>query len=166
MDGPIRRDRSHPGPSLDTLLDLAQRHGPHFTSRVNVDIHSAGGWSPDFYRGAQKQLHNLYASPSILITGRVAHAGELIREIDRERLLVESDSHDARLMTRLVWAGVEWIARARGWRLECGEEEWEMLEEEEEQVGADGRAVIVPEGEVWAVRQLERNWARFMRLVD
>ena len=131
--------------------------------------------------------HNLYGSPSILITGRVAHADALIREIARDRILIESDSHDIRQMTRLLWGAAEWMARCKGWKLEGrasvaggkgdgdadagqadGKEgkDWEMCREEEEVFGPNGREVKIPDAEVWTVRTLKRNWARFMRLVD
>jgi Tat protein secretion system quality control protein TatD with DNase activity len=112
----------------------------------------------------QKQLLNLYASPSILITGRSASAGDLIRSISPDRLLVESDTHDARLATRLVWGACEWMARCRGWKLEGrdtdGEQEWEMGEEEEEEWEEKEQE------QRWLIRTVERNWARFMRIVD
>lgn len=100
-------------------------------------------------------------------------------------MLVESDSHDVRLSGRLVWGAAEWIARCKGWKLEGVDgkevEEWEMDEEDEEEEGrekAEGRRRRAGGGrgegkgggdgekEVWTVRTLERNWARFMRLVD
>ena len=150
---------------MDVLVGLRQMHGAAFSSRTNICIHSAGGWSPDFWRGAARQLPNLYGSPSILITGRVNHADALIREIDRDRILVASDSHDIQQMTRLLWGAAEWVARCRGWKLETGEH-WEMERDEEERYGPDGRQVACTEAETWTVRTLERNWARFMRIVD
>lgn len=118
----------------------------------------------------QKQLLNLYASPSILITGRSTSAAELIRSISPDRLLVESDTHDARLATRLVWGACEWMARCRAWRLEgrdadADEErewEWEMGEEEEEEEEWEGKE----QEQRWLIRTVERNWARFMRIVE
>ena len=154
------------GPTLDVLVDLRNQYGPRFSSSTNICIHSAGGWSPDFWRGAAKQLPNLYGSPSILITGRVGHADALIREIASDRMLVESDSHDIKQMTRLVWGAVEWIARCKGWQLEGDDtEDWGM-QEEEEYYGKDGRVREAFGGEIWTVKTLERNWARFMRLQD
>jgi Tat protein secretion system quality control protein TatD with DNase activity len=126
----------------------------------------------------QKQLLNLYASPSILITGRSTSAGDLIRSISPDRLLVESDTHDARLATRLVWGACEWMARCRGWRLEglngrqgdaerqaervveAEVAEWELGEEEEEEW--EGKE----QEQRWLIKTVERNWARFMRIVE
>jgi Tat protein secretion system quality control protein TatD with DNase activity len=154
------------GATLDVLVGLRKKHGPRF-SRSNICIHSAGGWSPEFWRSAAIQLpHNLYGSPSILITSRVSHAEDLIRVIHRDRILVESDSHDIKQMTRLLWGAAEWVSRVRGWKLENGSEEWEMEREQVDVYGPDGREQEVPDEEVWTVRTLEGNWARFMRLVD
>ena len=142
-----------PGPSYEVLLGLRKKYGAQFSDRVNVDIHSAGGWAPDFWAQAEKQLSNLFASPSILITGRSGSADNLIRSIGRGRLLVESDSHDARLTTRLVWGACVWIAKCKEWQLDKGELD---------------RGRVTENGDVdklETVRQLEANWARFMRLV-
>lgn len=70
----------------------------------------------------QRTFPNLYASPSILITGRSTTAPALIRAIGADRLLVESDIDDVQYATRLVWGAVEWVARVKGWRLEDGTE--------------------------------------------
>ncbi|EAL20647.1 hypothetical protein CNBE0130 [Cryptococcus deneoformans B-3501A] len=162
------------GPTMDVLNSMKTKHGPHFIRRVNVDLHSAGGWSPQFWTQAQKSLPNLYASPSIPITSRSPSAPSLIRAIARDRMLVESDSHDARLSTRYVWAATEWVGRLKGWKVEgldrnqdCPrvEEDWE-LESEEEAYDHRGKPIDPAPEETWTVRTLERNWARFMRLLD
>lgn len=49
------------GPTMDVLRSMKTKHGPHFTHRVNVDLHSAGGWSPQFWIQAQ-----VYFSSSFL----------------------------------------------------------------------------------------------------
>ncbi|OCF61665.1 hypothetical protein L486_01323 [Kwoniella mangroviensis CBS 10435] len=169
------------GPSLETLISMRDRHGVRFTNNINVDIHSAGGWSPDFWEQAERNLLNIYASPSIFITGRSPTASSLISKISKDRLLVESDSHDVRLSDRLVWAATEWIARCKKWKLEGrdrhpddddGEQvkEWDLQdggdEEEEDQFDEKGRLKKVKEAEqdTWTVRTLERNWRRFMRI--
>jgi len=107
---------------------------------------------------SQKNLSNIYASPSLLITGRSSSAPGLIRAISKDRMLVESDSHDVRLCPKLVWGAVEWIGRCKGWRVEWlnaeEEEPWEMSEAADE------------EGEEEIVRILGRNWAQFMRLIE
>jgi Tat protein secretion system quality control protein TatD with DNase activity len=105
----------------------------------------------------QKQFPNLYASPSILITSRTQTAPDLIRAISLDRLLVESDTHDVRRTAQLVWAATEWIARCRGWQVEDGDEEWD---------DAGVETHTKDEGNVWVVRTLERNTARFLGLVD
>ena len=103
----------------------------------------------------QRSLPNLFASPSIFITSRSPSAPALIRAISKDRILVESDSADVKLSTQLVWAATEWIARCKGWKLESDDApDWSFsLEAGQEALS-----------EVWAVRTLERNWARFMRL--
>ncbi|KAK8849400.1 hypothetical protein IAR55_004732 [Kwoniella newhampshirensis] len=191
------------GPTLDTLIGIRDQHGTRFTNRINVDLHSVGGWSPAFWTQAERNLSNLYASPSILITGRSPTASQLIRSISPRRILVESDSHDVRLSSRLVWAATEWISRCKKWNLEGGgsdgedvpewdfwdqegvkrkpmeeggeeeeeeEEKAEEEEEEEDQFDEKGRLKDikkeVEEGETWTVKTLERNWARFMRLIE
>ncbi|RXK38871.1 hypothetical protein M231_03820 [Tremella mesenterica] len=175
-----------PGPTAEALLALKKKHGKHFTHRVNVDLHSAGGWSPSFWTQTAKNLPNLYASPSILITGRSISAPDLIRSISPDKLLVESDSHDVRLSGQLVWAACVWIASCRSWRLEGstppttgvrGKEQntgskWgsETGKESENKERENDRTVDPTEpyetdgDEVWTVRQLERNWRRFMKL--
>ncbi|OCF39226.1 hypothetical protein I317_06995 [Kwoniella heveanensis CBS 569] len=202
------------GPSLDALTAMRDRHGGRFTNRVNVDLHSAGGWSGPFWSQAEKNLLNLYASPSIFITGRSPTASSLIQSISTDRILVESDSHDVRLSDRVVWAAAVWISRIKGWNLEGrdregaeegnrerdaiskkngdqdtpkGEDkhqeetapvrvpEWTLKDElrKEEQaekqglnVDSKGRIKSKSPDEIWTVRTLERNWARFMRLID
>lgn len=142
----------------------------------------------------QKQLSNLYASPSIYITGRNSNPVGLIRAISADRMLVESDTHDVTRCTRLVWGATEWIARVKGWELESDTtENWSaesLVQSEEEWVrrnsrrakrdgavnGEDRRAQegdvaktmdLNEEAEkVWAVKTLERNWARFMGLIE
>ncbi|WVW86580.1 hypothetical protein I302_108630 [Kwoniella bestiolae CBS 10118] len=163
------------GPSLETLISMRDRHGIKFTNGINVDVHSAGGWSPDSWKQAERNLLNLYASPSIFITGRSPHASSLISTISKDRLLVESDSHDVRLSDRLVWAATEWIARCKGWKLEGrdtpdGVAEWSIEdygdeEDEEEEFDEKGRLKKnKDEGrDIWTVMTLERNWLRFMR---
>lgn len=172
------------GPTMDVLRSMKTKHGPHFTHRVNVDLHSAGGWSPQFWIQAQKSLPNLYASPSIPITSRSPSAPSLIRAIARDRMLIESDTHDATLNTRYVWAATEWVGRLKGWKVEGlhrrqhqhqhqhqngdkmeEEEDWE-LESEDEIYDHRGKPIDPAPEEIWTVRTLERNWARFMRLLD
>lgn len=109
---------------------------------------------------------NLYASPSIFITSRTQSAPELIRAISSDRILVESDSHDIRLSSRLVWAATVWIAGCKGWEIETGDTvDWELVsEDDEDKVGSDG--LVRPGVGKGVVRTLERNWARFMGLID
>ncbi|EIW72316.1 hypothetical protein TREMEDRAFT_66816 [Tremella mesenterica DSM 1558] len=175
-----------PGPTAEALLALKKKHGKHFTHRINVDLHSAGGWSPSFWTQTAKHLPNLYASPSILITGRSTSAPDLIRSISPDKLLVESDSHDVRLSGRLVWAACVWIASCRSWRLEGSTSPTTGVRGRDETTGSyvfsqselqsavkkgaddwtvDPTTPYETDGdEVWTVRQLESNWRRFMRL--
>jgi Tat protein secretion system quality control protein TatD with DNase activity len=152
------------GATLELLQAARKAHGHRF-SRINICIHSCGGMSSAFLSQAAKVLPNTFFSPSVTVTARSNGAAESVRVIPRDRLLVESDAPDARELTRIVWAAVEWVAECRGWRVE-GEDtpEWEDLDEEEE-YDDRGRIRVMPENEVWAVRTLERNWARFMGLV-
>jgi hypothetical protein len=86
----------------------------------------------------------------------------LIRAISVDRLLVESDTHDVRRTAQLVWAATRWIAACRGWQVEDGDEEWDTA-------GVDSvkeETRTKDESEVWTVRILERNMARFLGLVD
>lgn len=182
------------GPTMDVLRSMKTKHGPHFTHRVNVDLHSAGGWSPQFWIQAQvypsfpfatplltlpppqKSLPNLYASPSVPITSRSPSAPSLIRAIARDRMLIESDTHDATLNTRYLWAATEWVGRLKGWKVEGlhhnhnqhqeEDEDWELESEEEEVYDHRGKPIDPAPHEIWTVRTLERNWARFMRLLD
>lgn len=125
----------------------------------------------------QKSLPNLYASPSIPITSRSPSAPSLIRAIARDRMLIESDTHDATLNTRYLWAATEWVGRLKGWKIEGlhhnhnqhqeEDEDWELESEEEEEVyDHRGKPIDPAPHEIWTVRTLERNWARFMRLLD
>jgi len=41
------------GPTYDILFSMRKKHGRRFTDRVNVDIHSAGGWSAEFWSQAE-----------------------------------------------------------------------------------------------------------------
>ncbi|KGB78151.2 hypothetical protein CNBG_4238 [Cryptococcus deuterogattii R265] len=168
------------GPTMDVLRSMKTKHGPHFTHRINVDLHSAGGWSPQFWIQAQKSLPNLYASPSIPITSRSPSAPSLIRAIARDRMLIESDTHNATLNTRYLWAATEWVGRLKGWKVEGlhqhqnqhqhGDEkeegDWELESEEEEVYDHRGKPIDPAPEDIWTVRTLERNWARFMRLLD
>lgn len=101
-------------------------------------------------------------------------------------MLIESDTHDATLNTRYVWAATEWVGRLKGWKVEGlhrrqhqhqhqhqhqngdkmeEEEDWE-LESEDEIYDHRGKPIDPAPEEIWTVRTLERNWARFMRLLD
>ena len=126
-------------------------------------------------------MSNLYASPSIYITGRNSNPAGLIRAIASDRMLVESDTHDVTRSTRLVWGATEWIARVKGWELESEHTgDWtaeSLIESEEEWVrryDRKAKANGATEGEmsgeesepVWTVKTLERNWARFMGLIE
>lgn len=133
--------------------------------RLKVDIHSLGGMAPEFLRTMGKCCPNAYFSPSLLITARGGAGTDGVRLLPRERVLVESDTHDLKRSTPLVWGAVLWIAECRGWQVEDGSEEWEM-EEEDEFFDDKGRLREPRPDEVWAVRTLERNWARFMGIID
>jgi Tat protein secretion system quality control protein TatD with DNase activity len=157
------------GPTLDFLRRFKKKHGAMFTGRVNVDVHSCGGWSVESWVDAeaspsslnhhddngnslttcihtfQKHFPNLFLSPSIAISGRTPVTPHLIRAADPSRLLVESDTHLIQDTTQRVWAATVWIANCRGWKIERTEED------------LDGE-------ELGVVRRLESNWNRFMNL--
>lgn len=51
-------NRQHPlteriGPTMEVLTRIRNKHRSRFTNRINVDIHSAGGWSPEFWTQAE-----------------------------------------------------------------------------------------------------------------
>lgn len=144
-----------------STLELFRDTFPH----VKVDIHSLGGMAPEFLSTMAKCCPNAYFSPSLLITARGGAGTDSVRLLPRERVLVESDTHDLERCTRLVWGAVLWIAECRGWQVESGEEDWE-IEEEDEFFDDKGRLREPRPDEVWAVKTLERNWARFMGLID
>jgi hypothetical protein len=41
------------GPTLDFLRSFKKEHGTMFTDRVNVDVHSCGGWSVESWVEAE-----------------------------------------------------------------------------------------------------------------
>lgn len=41
------------GPTMEVLKSIRDRHRTRFTNRINVDIHSGGGWSPEFWSQAE-----------------------------------------------------------------------------------------------------------------
>jgi hypothetical protein len=41
---------------MDVLKEMRDKHGPRFTNRVNVDLHSGGGWSPEYWTQAAVSL--------------------------------------------------------------------------------------------------------------
>ncbi len=51
--GDGQADGRHLGPTYDVLLAMRKEHGARFENRVNVDIHSGGGWSGEFWSQAQ-----------------------------------------------------------------------------------------------------------------
>lgn len=133
-------------------MDILRSH------KGNVDVHSCGGMSPDFIVQLARALPNVYFSPSILITGRFGD--DIVKAVPRERMLVESDTHDVRNATKLVWAATVWIARCKGWNLET--ETVDSQDEEEEVFDGKGRVRDLRADEVWTVQTLERNWKRFL----
>lgn len=153
-----------PGATLDLLQRARAHHGPASFARTNICIHSCGGMSPAFLAQTARALPNAFFSPSVSVTARSGAARAVVGVVPRERLLVESDAPDVRAVTHLVWAAAAWIAECRGWRLEGAETaEWEPgVEDEDEVFDEKGRVRALREDEVWAVRMLERNWARFM----
>lgn len=64
------------------------------------------------------------------------------------------------------------MAGCKGWKVDTGEygdEDWTLDDtDRKDDVGADGRVRVTGSNdeEIEAVRTLERNWARFMGLLD
>lgn len=46
------------GPTLDFLKRFKKKHGAMFTDRVNVDVHSCGGWSVESWVDAEVRLRD------------------------------------------------------------------------------------------------------------
>ena len=67
-----------------------------------------------------------------------------------------------------MWVAARWIAGCKGWKLEDGSEDWSLSPsgEIDDTSGADGRVRSSKPEDVWTVRTLERNWARFMGIID
>ena len=42
---------------MEVLILMRDKHKSKFTNRINVDIHSGGGWSPEFWRQAEVSYH-------------------------------------------------------------------------------------------------------------
>lgn len=127
-----------------------------------MDLHSLGGMSGNFLTQVAKTCKNVYFSPSILVTGRNKDASAAIAAIPRDRVLVESDTHDVARADKLVWGAVLWIAEVRGWKVEKGEDAEEWGKDEDEVYDSHGKIVPKKENEIWAVRTLEKNWSRFL----
>jgi hypothetical protein len=71
------------------------------------------------------------------------------------------------MCAKYVWAVVLWIAKLRGWQVESGDEDWAFGEGLQNGAKSNGSAHDVGvenDGKIWAVRTLERNWVRFMKL--
>ncbi|KAI5450526.1 Cut9-interacting protein scn1 [Naganishia albida] len=136
------------GETIKFLRDYKKKHGAKFEDRVNVDLHSCGGWSVESWVSESKYLKNLYTSPSLAISARTSVTPNLIRSADPTRLLVESDTHIIGDTTRRTWASAVWIAKCRGWRVERTEQDL-----------CDG-----PSGESGVVTRLHANWTAFMKL--
>ncbi|ORY88821.1 TatD family [Leucosporidium creatinivorum] len=118
----------------DTVRLLERIRGePDGWGRVHVCLHSFGG-SPETAKQVQKMHPNAFFSFSTIISGRSPRFHELLRAINADRLLVESDfSHTSQLDAQ-VWEVFEEICEAREWSAEeC-------------------------------VEQLETNWRKFLEL--
>lgn len=154
------------GSTLKLLDDAKRFHGPGTFAQINVCIHSCGGMSDMFLMQTAKSIPNAYFSPSMAITTRSRKPENVVRAIPRDRILVESDAPVVDELTGCVWAATLWIAQCRGWKVESEETcEWEM-HDEDEVFDKRGRLVVPPESEVWAVQTLERNWARYMGMLE
>lgn len=60
------------GPTLEVLTKMRDTHRARFTNRVNVDIHSGGGWKPQFWTQAEVRPFSLlpFFQPSVPFEAR------------------------------------------------------------------------------------------------
>ncbi|GAA6019417.1 hypothetical protein JCM11491_004821 [Sporobolomyces phaffii] len=116
------------------LLDRYRRDKPGF-GRIHVCLHSFGA-SAETAKQIQRRHSNVFFSFSTIVSGRSPHFHKLLRAIEPDRLLVESDFSDTREIDHQIWEVFEAICQARGWSVEE------------------------------AASTLERNWDRFTRPVD
>lgn len=70
---------------MDALTRLRNKHRERFTNRINVDIHSGGGWSPQFW--AQAEVGPVHES---IVTSR--RQSSLIAGLDKELMVHRSSS--------------------------------------------------------------------------
>ncbi|GAA5898463.1 hypothetical protein JCM8208_006990 [Rhodotorula glutinis] len=82
--------------------------------RLHVCLHSFGG-SPESAKQIQKAHPNTFFSFATIISGRSPHFHSLLRAIEPDRLLVESDYSHAREIDHQLWDVFEEVQLARGW---------------------------------------------------
>ncbi|GAA6002188.1 hypothetical protein JCM10207_003116 [Rhodosporidiobolus poonsookiae] len=118
-----------PQETVETLKRFkAEKEG---WSTIHVCLHSFGG-SAESAKQIQKTHHNIFFSFATIISGRSPHFHNLLRAIQPDRLLIESDfSHTAEIDNQ-IWECLEEMQEAHGWTAEE------------------------------AVSRLEANWKRFI----
>ncbi|GAA5836136.1 hypothetical protein JCM9279_002206 [Rhodotorula babjevae] len=123
-----------PKETVDMLQGFKDSKGDGWR-RLHVCLHSFGG-SPESAKQIQKAHPNTFFSFATIISGRSPHFHSLIRAIEPDRLLVESDYSHTREIDNQLWDVFEEVQLARGW-------------------SADE-----------AVERLEDNFRRFVRPLD
>lgn len=78
---------------MDVLKEMRDTHGPRFTNRVNVDLHSGGGWSPEYW--AQAAVRRILPSCSLYEITRHSLSGhkQLMPETTVQLIRLSLDLH-------------------------------------------------------------------------
>ncbi|GAA5938392.1 putative endodeoxyribonuclease [Sporobolomyces koalae] len=116
------------------LLKRYKRDHPGFES-IYVCLHSFGG-SAEAARQIQKNHANVFFSFSTIISGRSPNFYKLLKSIEPDRLLLESDFSDTTRIDEQIWEIFEAVCLSREWTVDQ------------------------------AVEQLESNWNRFTQPAD
>ncbi|KAI0785335.1 TatD related DNase-domain-containing protein [Irpex lacteus] len=124
------------------LKKIAEKHGARW-SVISVDLHSCT-LSAQTLTDVQKAHRNVFVSLSTAINTRSPSYKSLISACTDDRILVESDYHDANYSTGQCWDMVQRIGEVKGWPVE--NTDW---------------IDSAPEEEWGVVRRLERNWTLF-----
>ncbi|GJN87436.1 hypothetical protein Rhopal_000385-T1 [Rhodotorula paludigena] len=118
-----------PQETVEMLKKFKETKGDGW-ARIHVCLHSFGG-SAESAKQIQRAHANAFFSFATIISGRSPHFHKLLRAIEPDRLLVESDFSDTREIDNQIWEVFEEIQVALDWTADK------------------------------AVEQLEANWKRF-----
>ncbi|BGP38647.1 Cut9-interacting protein scn1 [Rhodotorula kratochvilovae] len=105
-----------PKETVDMLRGFKEKKGDGWR-RIHVCLHSFGG-SPESAKQIQKAHPNTFFSFATIISGRSPHFHSLLRAIEPDRLLLESDFSDTREIDNQIWEVFEEVQAARGWSAE------------------------------------------------